>query len=91
MIAMVSIVVPKIAATFPSQGADAHKTIVSNVPDVCSNAGYSLAYIVVGVIPAALTLLIAIALRTGRTPARGGASEASLLTEAETSGVAGAL
>ena len=68
-----------------------HKTIVSSIPDVYSNAGYSLAYLVIGVIPAALTLLIAIALRTGRTPARGGASEASLLAEAETGSVAGAM
>ena len=68
-----------------------HKTTVSSIPGIYSHAGYSLSYVVIGVIPAALTLLIAIVLRAGRTPARGGASEASLLTEAEASGVAGAM
>jgi MFS family permease len=69
----------------------AGKAVVSNVPGVYTNAGYSLVYVVLGVVPAALTLLIALALRTGRTPSRGGESEASLLTEAEGSGVAGAI
>jgi MFS family permease len=68
-----------------------HKTIVSNIPSVYTNSAYSLGYIVLGVVPAALVLLLALALRQGRTPARGGASEASLLTEAEGSGVAGAI
>jgi MFS family permease len=67
------------------------KPIVSNVPGVYTNAGYSLVYVVLGVVPAALTLLIALALRSGRTPSRGGASEAALLTEAEGSGLAGAV
>jgi MFS family permease len=67
------------------------KSIVSNVPGVYTNAGYSLVYVVLGVVPAALTLLIALALRSGRTPSRGGASEAALLTEAEGSGLAGAI
>ncbi|HUN37638.1 MAG TPA: MFS transporter [Trebonia sp.] len=65
------------------------KAIVSNVPGVYTNAGYTLEYVVIGVVPAALTLLIALALRTGRTPARGGASEESLLIEA--TGTAGAI
>lgn len=69
----------------------AGKAVVSNVPGVYTNAGYSLVYVVLGVVPAALTLLIALALRTGRTPSRGGESEASLLTEAEGSGLAGAI
>ncbi|MBY8858023.1 MFS transporter [Nocardia sp. CA2R105] len=56
------------------------KTIVSNIPNVYTDTAYSLSYIVVGVVPAALAVLLAIALRTGRTPARGGASEATLLT-----------
>jgi MFS family permease len=67
------------------------KAIVSNVPGVYSNSGYSMFYLLLGVVPAALTVLIAVALRTGRTPSRGGASEASLLTEAEGSGLAGAI
>jgi MFS family permease len=68
-----------------------HKTIVTSVTSVYSNSAYSLGYIVLGVVPAALTLVIALALRQGRTPSRGGASEASLLTEAEGSGVAGVI
>ena len=50
--------------------------IVQNVPQVYTNSGYSLVYVAVGVVPAALTVLLAIALRTGRMPARGGAAEA---------------
>src|SRR5215469_4475912 len=52
-----------------------HKTIISDIPQVYTNTGYSLVYVACGVIPAALTLLLALALRTGRTPARGGAAE----------------
>ena len=66
-----------------------HKVIVTNVPDVYTNTGYSLVYVAVGVVPAALTLLIALALRSGRGPARGGASEEGLLIEA--TGVAGTI
>ncbi|MCW2930602.1 MAG: transporter [Actinomycetia bacterium] len=64
-----------------------HKTVVTSVPGVYANSGYSLVYVVIGVVPAALTLLIALALRTGRTPARGGAAEEALIIEA--TGVAG--
>ncbi len=48
--------------------------IVQNIPQVYTNTGYSLVYVAVGVVPAALTVLLALALRTGRTPARGGAA-----------------
>jgi hypothetical protein len=58
-------------------------------PGVYTNTGYSLVYVALGVVPAALTLLIALALRTGRTPARGGAAEEALVIEAV--GVAGAI
>jgi MFS family permease len=68
-----------------------HKTTVSDITQVSTNTGYSLAYVACGVVPAVIVLLLALALRTGRTPARGGASEASLLTEAEGSGVPGAI
>jgi MFS family permease len=53
-----------------------HKTIVTNIPQVYTNIGYSLVYVACGVIPGALTLGLALALRHGRTPARGGAAEA---------------
>lgn len=49
--------------------------VVSNVPQVYTNTGYSWAYVAVGVIPAVLALALALALRAGRTPARGGAPE----------------
>jgi hypothetical protein len=49
---------------------------VQNVPQVYTNTGYTLVYVACGVVPAALALLLALALRTGRTPARGGAPEA---------------
>jgi MFS family permease len=68
-----------------------HKTTIADIPQVYTNTGYSLVYVACGVVPAVITLLLALALRTGRTPARGGASEASLITEAEGSGVPGAV
>jgi len=68
-----------------------NKTIVSNIPQVYTDSGYALVYVACGVVPAAITLIIALALRTGRTPARGGASEASLLAEAEGSAIPGAI
>jgi MFS family permease len=66
-----------------------HKTVVTSVAGVYTNTGYSLVYVALGVVPAALTLLIALALRTGRTPARGGAAEEALVIEAV--GVAGTI
>jgi len=82
-----------IVAAHPFQlvANDGGKTIVQNIPDVYTNTGYSLVYVAAGVIPAALTLLLALALRTGRTPAMGGAAaeEATLLSEA--TGVAGTI
>jgi MFS family permease len=68
-----------------------HKTTIVDIPQVYTNTGYSLAYVACGVVPAVIVLLLAIALRTGRTPARGGASEASLIAEAEASGIPGAI
>jgi MFS family permease len=68
-----------------------HKITTSNIPQVYTDSGYSLVYVACGVVPAALTLIIALALRTGRTPARGGEGVASLLTEAEGSAIPGAI
>jgi hypothetical protein len=53
---MISIIVPKIAQSFPQAGA---------------NVTWS--YVLLGVIPAAVTFIIVYLLRTGRTPALGGA------------------
>lgn len=56
--------------------------VVQNIPSVYTDIAYKWSYVAVGVVPAALTLLLALALRTGRTPSRGGAtSEAALLIE----------
>ncbi|MGH3246638.1 MAG: MFS transporter [Trebonia sp.] len=54
--------------------AGAGHQVVSTVPGVYSNSGYSLVYILLGIVPAALTFIIVYQLHTGRTPALGGAS-----------------
>jgi MFS family permease len=86
-----TVIFTAIVAAHPFQvvANDAGHTVVQNIPSVYTNSGYSLVYVAIGVIPAALTLLIALALRTGRTPARGGAAEATLVTEA--TGIAGTI
>jgi MFS family permease len=48
------------------------KPIVTDIPQVYTSGGYTEAYLLIGVTFAVLTLLLALALRTGRTPARGG-------------------
>lgn len=48
------------------------KTVISAIPQVYTDSGYSLVYVACGVVPAALALLLALALRHGRTPTRGG-------------------
>ncbi|MQY31368.1 MFS transporter [Nocardia aurantia] len=65
------------------------KKQVNDIPNVYTDTAYQWSYVAVGVIPAALTVALALALRTGRTPSRGGASEASLLTEETGAGTAG--
>jgi MFS family permease len=52
--------------------AAAGHTIVSSVPGVYTNTGYSLVYLIVGVIPAAVGLVLVLRLRTGRTPSLAG-------------------
>jgi MFS family permease len=49
-------------------------TIAKNIPQVYDNSAYSLVYLLIGVVPSAIALVLALALRTGRTPARGGAA-----------------
>ncbi|MQY18971.1 Multidrug resistance protein MdtL [Nocardia sp. RB20] len=75
-----------IASAHPFQvvapaGSTAGSTMAKDIPSVFTDTAYSWSYVALGVVPAALTVLLAIALRTGRTPSRGGASEAILLTE----------
>ncbi|HUN35205.1 MAG TPA: MFS transporter [Trebonia sp.] len=50
------------------------KQIVSNIPQVYTASGYALTYLVIGGIIGLATLAFAVALRSGREPARGGAT-----------------
>lgn len=80
-----------IASAHPFQlVAHAGSTIVKDIPSVYTDTAYSWSYVAVGVVPAALTVLLALALRTGRTPSRGGISEAALLVEESGASTAGA-
>jgi MFS family permease len=46
--------------------------VVNNIPQVYTNDGYMWAYVAVGMVPALIALGLALALKTGRTGARGG-------------------
>jgi len=50
-----------------------HPAITSNIPSVYTDAGFSQLYLLLGVVPGVIALIIGLVLRTGRTPARGGA------------------
>lgn len=52
-----------------------HTVATNTVPGVYTDSGYVLSYIVVGIVPAAIALILALFLRSGRTPSRGGAPE----------------
>jgi MFS family permease len=58
------------------------KPIYTAIPQVYTNVGFSWVYLYVGVIPAVIALILSFALRSGREPARGGATEQSSLTPA---------
>jgi nitrate/nitrite transporter NarK len=47
------------------------------IPQVYTNVGYSWGYLLVGGISAVIALILAYSLRSGRTPARGGAPDES--------------
>lgn len=47
--------------------------VTTNVPQVYTDGAFSMAYLLLGVIPCALAVAVALALRSGRAPARGGA------------------
>ncbi|GAA2121088.1 MFS transporter [Actinomadura napierensis] len=53
--------------TVPGRG-----TVVSDVPQVFTDPGFSLAYLLLGVVPCVVAVFIAFPLRAGRAPARGG-------------------
>jgi MFS family permease len=52
--------------------APGHAKVVETVPQVYTNNAYSWSYLLVGGLSALCMLLLAVALRTGRTPATGG-------------------
>jgi MFS family permease len=49
------------------------QSITSTIPQVYADSGFSLGYLLLGVIPVGVALVISLALRAGRAPARGGA------------------
>lgn len=49
--------------------------ITAAVPQVFTNSGFSQAYLLIGVVPCVIALALALMLRSGRSPARGGAPE----------------
>jgi MFS family permease len=60
----------------------ATKQIVSDIPQVYTNNGFTEAYLVVGVSCGLIILILALVLKAGRTPARGGIVEDSPLDDA---------
>jgi MFS family permease len=58
------------------------KQVVSNIPQVYTASGYTLIYLAIGGVIGLATLVIALALRSGREPARGGAMAALTLETA---------
>ncbi|MGH3250032.1 MAG: MFS transporter [Trebonia sp.] len=68
--------IASILAAHPFQvafSAPGQPTLTQAIPQVYTDAGFSQAYLLLGVIPAAIAIIIGVVLRTGRTPARGGA------------------
>jgi MFS family permease len=68
-------VVTAILAAHPFQTvitAAAGHSVVTAVPGVYTNTAYSLIYALVGIVPAAVGLILVFFLRAGRTPALGG-------------------
>jgi MFS family permease len=67
---------------FITPGRTAGSTIVTSIPQVYTNLGYTEVYLLVGLVPATIALILALVLRSGRTPARGGENPESVLTPA---------
>jgi MFS family permease len=73
---VMSALLASVLAAHPFQlvvAAGAGHTIISNIPSVFTDAGFKQMYLLLGVIPGVIALIIGLALRTGRHPARGGA------------------
>jgi MFS family permease len=62
--------------------APGRPSLTQPIPQVYTDAAFTQAYLLLGAIPAAIVIVIAIVLRTGRTPARGGAPESAAEVEA---------
>ena len=68
--------IASILAAHPFQvafAAPGRPTITQTIPQVYTDAGFSQAYLLLGVVPAAIAIIAGLVLRTGRSPARGGA------------------
>jgi MFS family permease len=61
------------AHPFQTVAAGPAGRVVTDIPQVYTDAGYTQVYLIAGLVPALLGLLLALALRSGRAPARGGA------------------
>ena len=53
--------------------APGRPAVTEAIPQVYLNSGFSQGYLLIGVIPVVIALAVAVALRSGRAPARGGA------------------
>ncbi|WP_160573509.1 MFS transporter [Actinomadura physcomitrii] len=74
-IAVSSAVLSSILAAHPFQTVTTvpgRGTVVSDVPQVFTDSGFSLAYLLLGVVPCVVAFFIAFPMRAGRAPARGG-------------------
>jgi MFS family permease len=61
---------------------DGNKQIVSDIPQVYTNNGFTESYLLIGVTTGLIIIILAVVLRAGRTPARGGIVDGSPLDEA---------
>jgi len=59
------------------------KPVITNIPQIYTDPGYTQVYLIIGGIVGLATLLIALALRSGREPARGGLLPELTATEAD--------
>jgi MFS family permease len=60
----------------------ATKQIVTVIPQVYTNNGFTESYLLIGVSAGLILIILAVALKAGRTPARGGIVDSSLLGDA---------
>jgi len=73
---VMSALLASILAAHPFQlviSTPGHPAVTSAIPQVFTDAGFSQAYLLLGVVPGVIAIIVGLVLRTGRTPARGGA------------------